>query len=824
MPVHDLHILELHAQGGMAEVFRATGTDEDGNRRTYAVKKVIAQYARDDAVLQMFIEEARVAACLHHPHIVGVHDLVRSPEGELFIVMDFIDGRDLADVAHAASMRGQKLPPSFAVHVALQVLDALDYAYNATDPSGARLGLVHRDISPHNVLLTRTGDILLADFGIAKVETNNAKTMMGIIKGKFGYMSPEQARARPLDGRSDLFNVGILLFELCTGERLFAGESELHTLELMRGAVVPRMAPSLGVPAGLEAFTRACLAREPDKRPVSASVAKAQLHDLATQAKCVGSSAQAAQVLQRLLPSKPAYASSTSLPAGDVLKSQLFVAGAPALSKAVAPGARKGGAARPVDLSSVAPPEASTPVARGGAVPLGSPAPSSAPALTPEPASALAAAPSPATSTAKANAPASPPPPPAFVGVRPAPLPLRPTPASTPAPTPPPATPDAHAPTPAVRRPVPANLLRKAPVAKEGLSPPSPQPIPSSSSSSPSPSPSSSPAPSSSPPPPPALLKSGGPPPPPAFLAAAATATAPAPPPAPAPNIATNVKPPSGESMDEPHPPSSTASAPPAPAAAHVAQPVTIKRTSRSTLWWQDMRAAWWQRSVAVSLVVGVVVGGVVSGAWTKASAASASVHSGRWIDSWPQGATATIGSERVGTTPLWTSVVGSEVKLEKDGEQWRAPAAGVSIVVALAPSSQTGNRGPSVRVRAPIDVSVMVGVGTPAQSGLKLPAAVSLPTTLRATTHNASTDLALELRMLGTEVAMLPDHKGPGTFPVEVEVWPKGGYTLDGVAAAGVHHVRKGRHELSWGGQKPVILDVTGPVQWLLEDVSSAR
>ncbi|MFZ9889634.1 MAG: protein kinase domain-containing protein, partial [Myxococcota bacterium] len=273
--------------------------------RQYAVKKILPQYTRDQELVQMFIEEARIASCLSFPNIVQVFDLCTSAEDEYFIVMEFVDGQDLAEVLHAAAQAGRHIPQAMAVQIVRDVLLALDYAHNAPGPDGKPLRLIHRDISPHNVIVGFNGQIKLTDFGIAKVQQSGHKTMAGIVKGKFGYMSPEQARGKPLDHRSDLYNVGILLYEILVGERLFAGASDLSTLDRMRAATVPPVPPTLRVSAELDGLMRKVLAVDPSQRPEDAAQLELAFADIAHRENLVCRRAEIATLMQELLRGTP---------------------------------------------------------------------------------------------------------------------------------------------------------------------------------------------------------------------------------------------------------------------------------------------------------------------------------------------------------------------------------------------------------------------------------------------------------------------------------------------------------------------------------------
>ncbi|MBI1949143.1 MAG: serine/threonine protein kinase, partial [Deltaproteobacteria bacterium] len=342
MKLSELEVLNLHAQGGMAEVYRARVANPDGTEKIYAVKKILPQFTKEQELVRMFIEEARVAACLNCEQIVQVFDLVMSDNGEYFIVMEFADGKDLADVIYFAGQRKKKLPLSMAVQVARDTLKALHYAYNATDSEGRQLKLVHRDVSPHNIIITYDGRVKLTDFGIAKVQASANKTMAGVIKGKFGYMSPEQARGKPLDGRSDLFNVGIVLYEAFTGDRLFQGASDLDTLDKMRAAMVPRLPPALGVPPELEALMRRALEREAANRPSDAATFERELTGIAEKHSLLPRTGEIVATMREVFPAEMQSKERVPVQTRHVeLKSQLFRDGAPAVPAARAPASAK---------------------------------------------------------------------------------------------------------------------------------------------------------------------------------------------------------------------------------------------------------------------------------------------------------------------------------------------------------------------------------------------------------------------------------------------------------------------------------------------------
>src|SRR5882672_9244169 len=228
-------LLRRIATGGMAEVYVARRMGPRGFQKTVALKRILPQLARDPDYVAMFVDEARVCANLSHPNIVQVFDFGEQDE-ELYMAMEYVDGTTGARLIRAAAARGEELPLEVSLHVALSVLRGLEYAHAARDRKGRPLNLVHRDVSPGNVLIDRSGAVKLTDFGIARASDFERRTDQGQLKGKLGYMSPEQVTGRELDARSDLFTVGIVLAELCTLRPLFSGGRELDVLLRIRDA------------------------------------------------------------------------------------------------------------------------------------------------------------------------------------------------------------------------------------------------------------------------------------------------------------------------------------------------------------------------------------------------------------------------------------------------------------------------------------------------------------------------------------------------------------------------------------------------------------
>ena len=217
----------------MAEVWKARMTGVEGFQKTVAIKKILPHLTDSSDFVEMFVDEAKLAAQLNHAHIIHIYDLGRI-EGDYYIAMEYVEGENLRAILNAARERGRPLPVGLALHVAARLASALDYAHRKRDFEDQSLDLVHRDVSPQNVLIGYEGTIKLCDFGIVKAVSKTSHTRMGALKGKLQYMSPEQAWGRNVDGRSDIFSLGALLFEMLTGRRLFSGDSEMEVLEAVR--------------------------------------------------------------------------------------------------------------------------------------------------------------------------------------------------------------------------------------------------------------------------------------------------------------------------------------------------------------------------------------------------------------------------------------------------------------------------------------------------------------------------------------------------------------------------------------------------------------
>ncbi len=266
----DYEVIQWIATGGMAEVYVGRRRGARGFTKQVALKRILPQFATDTEFTSMFIDEARLCATLTHPNLVEVFDFGEA-KGELFMAMELVEGTTCARLVRAAARRGEAVPLEDALFIVLNVLRGLEYAHDAEDEQGNSLNLVHRDVSPGNVLISRTGAVKLTDFGIVRAAHIERRTDSGQLKGKIGYMSPEQVTGRELDRRSDLFTVGIVLAELLTGRPLFSYGDELDILFRIRDAdATVFLRYSTDLPVELSAIVLRALARDPADRFASA--------------------------------------------------------------------------------------------------------------------------------------------------------------------------------------------------------------------------------------------------------------------------------------------------------------------------------------------------------------------------------------------------------------------------------------------------------------------------------------------------------------------------------------------------------------------------
>lgn len=269
-------VLERISVGSVAEVYKAV-EHRYGQSQIVAVKRILPYISDEQEFVNMLRDEAILASQLNHPNIVQIYR-TGMWEDKFCIVFEYIDGKDLRSLFADCQRRQQPMPIPLACYIALKVCEGLEYAHRKADAQGQFLHLIHRDISPSNILISYQGEVKLIDFGVAKAAGRISQTQAGVLKGKFGYMSPEQIRGLPLDHRSDLFSLGICLYELLTTTRLFPTEGDFTTLEKIRNAEI-RLPSSLNrqLPRELDQIVCTALAEDPKNRYTSALVFRDEL-------------------------------------------------------------------------------------------------------------------------------------------------------------------------------------------------------------------------------------------------------------------------------------------------------------------------------------------------------------------------------------------------------------------------------------------------------------------------------------------------------------------------------------------------------------------
>ena len=317
--------------GGMAEVFLARTTVAQGLAKTLVIKKIHPAYAKSRQFVAMFVDEAKIALGLNHPNIVQVFDFGAVGD-TYFLAMENVEGMDLLRLLQDCAKERRRIPYGLAAYIVQQLGKGLDYAHKKTDEFGEALAIVHRDISPQNVLVSWDGAVKIVDFGIARAR--HVTEDEGVIKGKFAYMSPEQARGEPVDCRSDVWSAGIVLHELVTGRPLFAGRGKEALEQVKAGAIAPLRDAVPDVPAALERVVMRALAfhrddRYPTARELVADLSRFQLEWGHASGELVDSTALASFLatvvpLERRAPRRPAGSKpgATGTPAGPTTGSR----------------------------------------------------------------------------------------------------------------------------------------------------------------------------------------------------------------------------------------------------------------------------------------------------------------------------------------------------------------------------------------------------------------------------------------------------------------------------------------------------------------------
>ena len=300
-------LLEKIASGGMAEVWKARMRGVEGFQKIVAIKKILPHLSDNQEFVEMFIDEAKLAAQLNHNNIIHIYDLGKI-QSSYYIAMEFVDGNDLKTILRRADERDQPLSVELALFIASKIAAALDYAHRKRDYEDREMGLVHRDVSPQNVLISEEGDIKLCDFGIAKAATKASHTQAGALKGKLQYMSPEQAWGKAIDRRSDIFALAAVLFEMLTRKKLFTGDNEMSILEQVREAhIMPPSVINDEVSPEIDAIVMKGLQKDPADRYQTAAEMARDIDSLLYSFRPTPTNADVAIFMHRLRNAEPMY-------------------------------------------------------------------------------------------------------------------------------------------------------------------------------------------------------------------------------------------------------------------------------------------------------------------------------------------------------------------------------------------------------------------------------------------------------------------------------------------------------------------------------------
>ncbi|MCX4244301.1 serine/threonine protein kinase [Paraliomyxa miuraensis] len=303
--------------GGMAVVYLGRATGRAGFEKLVAVKVIHPHLAAEPEFVEMFRDEARIAARLHHPHVVDIHDLGED-QGVLFMVMEYVEGETLASLIRTLRKQGEHLPLSAVLQIVADACEGLAAAHDLTHADGRPMHLVHRDVSPHNLLVSMDGRVKVVDFGIAKATGRRSSTRTGQLRGKLAYMSPEQAGGTTIDHRTDLFALGAVLWELLTNERLFMADTESETLARVNACEVPEIQERRpDVPRGVAALLTRALARDPEERFPTAQEMLRELRAQLRQLDDVDPRAELAAVMDRSFAKRMGYIRAAVRRAGE---------------------------------------------------------------------------------------------------------------------------------------------------------------------------------------------------------------------------------------------------------------------------------------------------------------------------------------------------------------------------------------------------------------------------------------------------------------------------------------------------------------------------
>lgn len=293
-------LIDRLAVGGMAELFLGYTQAMHGFEKLVVLKRILPQFAQNPEFVRMFLDEARLAATLDHPNIAHVYD-IGEHQDSYFFSMEYVHGQSLLKVMRAVTQARRPLPLEHSLNVIIGTCGGLHYAHEKVGLDGTQLGIVHRDVSPPNIILTYDGTVKVVDFGIAKAATARSSTAVGTLKGKIPYMAPEQCRSEPLDRRSDIFSIGIILYELTVGRRLFQAETEIAIIrKITSGGFPPPTSVHPSYPGELEAIVMRALQLSPDARYDTARDLQIDLEEFAREYKLAISSARLASFMEEL--------------------------------------------------------------------------------------------------------------------------------------------------------------------------------------------------------------------------------------------------------------------------------------------------------------------------------------------------------------------------------------------------------------------------------------------------------------------------------------------------------------------------------------------
>jgi eukaryotic-like serine/threonine-protein kinase len=271
--------------GGMAEVFKARAIGPAGFERDVVVKRILPAYGRDEDFVRMFADEARILGLIHHPNVVQAFEFGED-DGTLYLALEYVEGPSLSRILRALRAANRRIPPAVAAYIGREICRALDCVHRLEDENGARLEVVHRDVTPSNIIVTPWGGVKLLDFGVAKFASAARSTRAGTVKGKPAYLAPEQLQGKPIDGRVDLFALGIVMHEMLSLQHLFAGESDLHTAKKIMEMKIPRLtAHRPDVPVELERIVMRALERDRRNRFATAAEMARALDDFVVGSK-----------------------------------------------------------------------------------------------------------------------------------------------------------------------------------------------------------------------------------------------------------------------------------------------------------------------------------------------------------------------------------------------------------------------------------------------------------------------------------------------------------------------------------------------------------